>query len=120
MESILRCDDCNRSLETSGACAAWCRYSAPVNAHYELVKSVGGAFMAQNDTFFSQDVASAMDSLGNIGMALEQDAEDDCLSASAAIRRSCSACDGAGYTLYHQPCRQCAGSCVEYVRRSPK
>lgn len=77
MESSLRCDDCNRTLETAGACAAWCRYAVRVNAHYELVKSVGATFVAHHNTFVAQDVAATMDSLGNVGMALEQDVEDD-------------------------------------------
>lgn len=76
-ESTLRCDDCGRSLEQVGTCPAWCsRTVQAYHAHYELVKSVGAAFVAKHNTFFAQDVASTMDTLGNVGLALEQDAYD--------------------------------------------
>lgn len=88
-ESVLRCDDCGRSLEQAGTCPVWCRYTtkALANAHYDLVKSVGAAFVAQHNTLASQDAAAAMDSLGSIGLALETDCldnEDEDLSRAAA------------------------------------
>lgn len=51
------------------------------NEHYTLVKSVGLSFLAAPTAssaayFFALAVADTMDSLGNVSLALEQDAHD--------------------------------------------